>query len=129
MNTSQARGDLTVVLTRAYDARDTQPDDGTYRVLVDRLWPRGISKESLHLTAWNKDIAPSDELRKAFHADELSYESFASSYREELSGGTKVDDLVSDAREQGASTIELVFSAKDTKHNNASVLRDLIRKA
>jgi uncharacterized protein YeaO (DUF488 family) len=112
-----------VRLKRAYEAPGA--DDG-YRVLVDRLWPRGARREAVALDAWMKDVAPSDELRRWFGHEEARWEEFVARYREELRrspAAEGVDELVAQA-ERG--TVTLVYGAKDEIHNQAVVLRDLI---
>src|SRR5262249_26765113 len=114
-----------VRIKRAYE--EPAPDDG-YRVLVDRLWPRGARKEALAIEAWSKDVAPSDELRRWFGHDEERWRAFAGRYREELAhepAVSVVDELAARARRQ---TITLVFGAKDEAHNQAVVLREVIEE-
>lgn len=102
---------------RVYDARTAQ--DG-YRVLVDRLWPRGIQKSALQADEWCKLLAPSTELRKAFHAEQIDFTHFSQLYRQELAlqhrEGTR---LAAVARQQ---TLTLLYAAKDTRQNHAQVL-------
>src|SRR5699024_447417 len=100
--------------------------DGEHRVLVDRLWPRGIAKERLAYDAWDKDIAPSPELRKAFHAGELDFEQFREHYLGELSDSDAPRRLLEAAADAEASTIVLVYAAKDVEHNHARVLREAL---
>ena len=100
--------------------------DGEHRVLVDRLWPRGIAKERLAYDAWDKDIAPSPELRKAFHAGELDFEQFREHYLGELSDSDAPRRLLEAAADAEASTIVLVYAAKDSEHNHARVLREAL---
>ena len=110
-----------VWIRRAYD----QPtrNDG-YRILVDRLWPRGVSKEDLVLDEWAREIAPSDDLRRYFNHDEARWESFVERYEHELTDhGNKLAELVDRTRE---GRITLVYGARDTEHNNAVVLGNLI---
>lgn len=98
-------------------------DDGR-RVLVDRLWPRGISKESARIDDWLKELAPSDELRRWFGHDPTRWDEFRRRYRLELSGkGTLIDQLL---REAAQGVVTLLFAAKDEEHNNAVVLKELI---
>jgi uncharacterized protein YeaO (DUF488 family) len=116
----------TIVLKRAYE--EPARGDG-YRILVDRLWPRGISKEDLHLNAWAKSLAPSTELRKWFAHDEAKWPEFRKRYRAELAqvGATKIiRDLLAGAKP--AKTITLLYGAKDREHNEAVVLRDLFER-
>jgi uncharacterized protein YeaO (DUF488 family) len=115
-----------IMLKRVYEK--PARDDGV-RILVDRLWPRGIKKEELHLDAWPKSLAPSTELRKWFAHDAEKWPEFRRRYRAELphSGARKViRDLLSSAK--GAKTITLLYGAKDQKHNEAVVLRDLFKR-
>ena len=110
-------------LKRAYD----QPakNDGR-RVLVDRLWPRGVKKEALELDDWFKDVAPSNDLRHWFGHDPERWEEFKQRYARGLQGQqTLVDDLCSTAR-QGRLT--LVYAASDEAHNNAVALKEYLQK-
>jgi len=110
-----------VWIRRAYD--EPTNNDG-YRVLVDRVWPRGVSKEDAQLDEWCKQIAPSTELRKWFGHDPERWEEFRSRYRAEL--GDR-DDLVEALVERTRHRrVTLVFGAKDTEHNQAVVLAELI---
>jgi uncharacterized protein YeaO (DUF488 family) len=114
-----------VHLKRAYEP--AARDDG-HRVLVERLWPRGLRKEQAHLDEWLKDIAPSDALRKWFHHDPKRWPEFEKRYARELSSETArevIDDLVSRATSEN---VTLVFSAHDERHNNAVVLKEMIEE-
>lgn len=103
---------------RAYD--DPAPDDGC-RVLVDRLWPRGVSKEDAELDHWLKEIAPSEELRTWFEHDPEKWEEFCQRYRRELE---EKDDVVAFLREKAEDgPLTLVYAAKDREHNNAVALK------
>lgn len=107
---------------RVYE--QASPDDG-YRVLVDRLWPRGLKKADLAYDEWCKALTPSNELRKAFHSDTIDFAAFSQAYREELA---QQDDegvrLATLARRQ---TVTLLFAAKNTEQNHALVLADWLR--
>jgi uncharacterized protein YeaO (DUF488 family) len=110
-----------VRLKRAYDA--AAPTDG-YRVLIDRLWPRGVSRERARLDAWEKDVAPSTELRRWFGHDPQRFEEFRHRYIEELRDHTsQLEALRSRARE---GTLTLVYSAHDSEHNDAVVLAEVL---
>ncbi|MGH2446557.1 MAG: DUF488 domain-containing protein [Candidatus Limnocylindria bacterium] len=112
-----------VRLQRAYE--DPGPDDG-YRVLVDRVWPRGRTKAQLRLDRWARDVAPSTELRRWFGHDPARWEEFRARYRAELAQPTPssiIDELVELAR-RGRLTI--VFGARDTEHSQARVIADEI---
>lgn len=99
-------------------------DDDGYRVLVDRLWPRGVSKEAARLDLWFKEIAPSAELRKEFRHKEENFEAFTHAYRAELDESEAVDRALELVREHG--TMTLLFGAKETRMNQAVVLREYL---
>jgi len=114
-----------VNLKRAYE-----PPAGAdgHRVLVDRLWPRGLSRERLALAAWHKELAPSGALRRWFDHDPARWEEFTGRYLEELRAGEAsklLNDLV---RRAAAGTITLVYTARDEERNNAVVLREEIAR-
>jgi uncharacterized protein YeaO (DUF488 family) len=110
-----------VRLKRAYER--PEKSDGT-RILVDRLWPRGVSKEEAELDQWIKEIAPSAELRTWFGHDPRRWDEFQSRYRAELA---EHSDMVKDLRARAREgTITLVYSARDEVHNDAIVLRDVV---
>lgn len=110
-------------LKRAYE-EPTQADG--YRVLVDRLWPRGLKKEKAKLNLWMKDVAPSKELRRWYGHDTEKWEEFRMRYREELQGHEKSLRKIIDKAERG--TVTLVFGAKDEDHNNAVVLKEYLQE-
>ena len=108
-------------LKRAYDAAG---DADGYRILVDRIWPRGVSKEKLRLDDWPKELAPSTELRKWIHHDPKKWEEFKKRYFEELEDQKEaLEALEKTCREK---TLTLVFAAKDTERNNAAALKDFL---
>ncbi len=96
------------------------PDDGA-RFLVDRLWPRGVTKEALRLDGWLKDAAPSDALRRWFGHDPARWDEFQRRYRDELNGRPEAWRPVVEAARRGDVT--LLFGARDTDHNNAVALK------
>ena len=104
-------------IKRVYDA--PAKEDGA-RFLVERLWPRGMKKESLHMTAWYKEAAPSNQLRRWFSHDPDKWKDFQRRYRAELTASPAAWEPLLDAAEQGDVT--LLYSAHDTEHNNAVVL-------
>lgn len=112
-----------IALKRIYD--EPAPDDGT-RVLVERLWPRGLSKERAHVDVWLKEVAPSHELRTWYGHDPEKFAEFRRRYEAELASQTgraalaQLRDLV------GQGPVTLVFAAHDTEYSNAVVLRDLL---
>lgn len=93
------------------------------RILVDRLWPRGISKQSLN-AQWHKELAPSEALRKALHQNSISWQTFRSRYLQELS---QQKSLVLALIQQAEDTITLLYASKDTEHNNAVVLQQYMQ--
>ncbi len=110
-----------VRIKRAYEA--PAPGDGT-RVLVDRLWPRGVSKADAGITLWMKDVAPSSELRKWFGHDPGRWEEFRRRYRTELAGKkAQVAELRELARK---GPLTLIYSARDEAHNQAVLLRETL---
>ena len=114
-----------IKLKRAYEP--PEKSDGV-RILVDRLWPRGIKKEKLQATFWMKDAAPSDDLRKWFHGDSGDWQEFRARYLEELKRpeAQQVLNDIAQAAKKGAVT--LVYGAKDPEHNQAAVLKEIIEK-
>ena len=102
-------------------------DEDGIRILVDRLWPRGVSKERAALSGWLKDVAPSPDLRRWWHHDPDRFEDFARRYRTELDDNPALGDLLSIVREHDRTT--LVYAAKDPAVNHALILRDYIRQA
>lgn len=110
-----------VQLKRIYEP--PQKSDG-YRVLVDRVWPRGLSKDDAQIDLWMKDIAPSTALRKWFNHDPARWVGFQEKYRAELRElGDKLDELRARAKKE---PVTLLYGAKDTEHNQAVVLRDVL---
>nr|WP_294805976.1 DUF488 family protein [uncultured Nitrososphaera sp.] len=98
--------------------------DGSYRVLVDRLWPRGVSKKSVDL--WLKDIGPSDALRKWFSHDDKKWDGFKERYFKELEGKQEFVETILEKEKQGPVT--LLFAAKDAEHNNAVALLEYLKR-
>lgn len=114
---------LNVLLKRAYE--DASPQDG-YRVLVDRVWPRGRSKAVLKLDQWARDLTPSVELRKWFGHDPRRWEVFRKRYLQELANDAQSAQLRQLLADAPGRTITLVYGAKDEEHNQAIVLREAL---
>ena len=110
-------------IKRVYDPPSRT--DG-WRILVDRLWPRGISKERAHINAWVKEAAPSTALRIWFGHDPQKWLSFRAKYRAELKKGRAMDEIKKMARTH--AVITLVYGARDVEHNQAVVLQELLLK-
>lgn len=109
-------------LKRAYQA--ATPDDG-FRVYIDRLWPRGLSHEDFHYDLWDKDIAPSNELREWFHADPQGrWQQFSAKYMAELKDSPSMAALAKLLYTKPVVT--LLYSSHDTEHNNAVVVYDYL---
>ncbi|MGH8718411.1 MAG: DUF488 domain-containing protein [Burkholderiales bacterium] len=108
-------------IKRVYDPPATK--DG-YRVLIDRLWPRGLKREAAHIDLWLKDIAPSDELRRWFGHDPKRWKAFAARYREELAAQEPIWQEL--ARRTRKRRVTLLFAAKDAERNNAVVLKSFL---
>ncbi len=110
-------------LKRAYEKPSRE--DGE-RVLVERLWPRGLTKERAKVDLWMKEIAPSPELRKWFEHDPEKWEAFRKKYWSELRGKS---DLVRTLQKKGRQeTVTLVYAARDQEHNGAVALKDYLEK-
>ena len=115
---------MAVAMKRVYEL--PSPQDGT-RVLVDRLWPRGLSKQAAALDAWLKDVAPSDELRKWYHAHPEQWSRFRERYLKELSSqkaGEALRELY--AMRDGHHQLTLLFASRNLERNNATVLKQLM---
>ncbi|HVW50752.1 MAG TPA: DUF488 family protein [Trinickia sp.] len=110
-----------IEIVRAYDALD---QDGRARFLVDRMWPRGVTKDTLRLEAWVRDAAPSTELRRWFGHDPARWEEFQRRYRAELDVNPQAWQPLLDAAKRGPVT--LLFGARDREHNQAVVLREYL---
>lgn len=114
-----------VVVRRVYE--QPTPDDG-YRVLVDRLWPRGLSRERARLDAWLRDIAPSDELRRWYAHDSTRWREFQRRYRAELTAPERAAALA-DLRERAREgRVTLLCAARDPARSNAAVLCSVLRE-
>jgi uncharacterized protein YeaO (DUF488 family) len=112
---------MAIKLKRAYESPEA--DDGT-RVLVDRLWPRGVSKSAAQIDLWLKEIAPSAALRKWFGHDPAKWSKFRARYFQELQKkGAAVEQLMAHARH---GTVTLVYGAKDQEHNDAVALKEFL---
>ncbi len=108
---------------RVYE--DDESSDGT-RFLVERLWPRGMKKEELKMEAWLKEVAPSDGLRRWFAHDLLKWKEFQKRYRAELVSNPNAWKSILESAKRGDVT--LLYSARDTEHNNAIVLKSFLEE-
>jgi uncharacterized protein YeaO (DUF488 family) len=105
-----------------------EPYTGTdgYRILIDRLWPRGISKENGHIDKWLKEVAPSTDLRKWFNHEPEKWPQFCAKYKAEVKGSTALDELLTDIHDH--KTVTLLYGARDERHNQAIALERIIRE-
>lgn len=113
---------MSIRLKRVYDS--PAADDG-YRILVDRVWPRGLRKEQAKIDRWLKDIAPSHELRRWFNHEPAKWEEFKARYFTELRAQPELVQQLADLA--GGGDLTLVFSAKDRDHNNAVALKEYLQ--
>lgn len=112
---------MAIHLKRAYEP--SAPEDG-FRILVDRLWPRGVARDAAHVDLWLKEVAPSTELRKWFAHDPEKWAEFRKRYAEELdSNPAEVERLAEFVRR---GTVTLVYGAKDEQHNQAVALKEYL---
>jgi uncharacterized protein YeaO (DUF488 family) len=112
-------------LRRVYEGVVDDPREA--RVLVDRVWPRGVPKNSLALTSWARELAPSNELRRWFGHDPARWPEFKTRYRRELAA--KEPGLVDLARTARSRPLTLLYSARDSEHNQAVVLKEVLEEA
>jgi uncharacterized protein YeaO (DUF488 family) len=113
---------MTFQIKRIYES--AQPSDGT-RILVDRLWPRGVKKTDAHLDAWMKDVAPSPALRLWFGHKPERFAEFRVRYEKEMAGNAAVDELRKIGR---GKLVTLLYAARDPEVNHAAVLRSILRR-
>lgn len=112
-----------IAIKRIYDA--PSKNDGL-RILVDRLWPRGVKKEDAAIDEWSKELAPSAGLRKWFNHDPEKWVGFQERYKEELKQNPALEAFVK--RHSGVRKITLLFGARDEEHNQAAVLREVLQQ-
>jgi uncharacterized protein YeaO (DUF488 family) len=112
-----------IQIKRIYD--EYEAADG-YRILVDRLWPRGISKDKAHVDEWVKEIAPSSELRQWFNHEPERFAAFKSKYKQELKANADLLGAIKKRAKQ--ERVTLLYGAKDEVHNQAQVLLELLKK-
>jgi uncharacterized protein YeaO (DUF488 family) len=109
-----------IKLKRVYEAADSE--DGT-RILVDRLWPRGLARDKAHIDLWLKEIAPSDALRKRFHGKPEDWAAFKTAYAAELNSADLKPAVEEMLRRIRQGPVTLLYAARDEHHNNAVVLK------
>ena len=117
---------LAIRIERIYD---NPKGDNSFRILVDRLWPRGLSKDKARIDLWQKDIAPSNSLRKWFGHDEKKWDEFKRKYFKELdekSNSEMIDEIIKMAKEHSSTT--LLYGAKEVRFNNAVALKEYLEK-
>jgi uncharacterized protein YeaO (DUF488 family) len=100
-----------------------------YRVLVDRLWPRGVSKQKAHIDTWLKEIAPSDALRKQFHGQADTWKEFVAAYARELKAEPAKSAAAELCKRAKHEPVTLLYAARDENHNNAVALKDWLERS
>jgi len=114
---------MTILLKRAYE--EPSEEDG-FRILVDRIWPRGVSKDFAQIDFWAKEVTPTTSLRKWFSHDSLKWEEFKKKYSEELENRPdEVDEFLKILQKH--KKVTFIYGAKDTKHTHAIILKDYIQ--
>ena len=115
---------MTIEIQRIYENNQSE---GT-RILVDRVWPRGISKEDANLDFWLKELAPTTELRKWFNHEPSKFEAFKEKYKQELESGDQQEALnkLKEIYKENKQTLIILYGAKDEKHNQAIVLKEIV---
>lgn len=116
---------MTIITARIYD--DDQLTG--FRILIDRIWPRGIKKTDAKLDLWDKEIAPSTELRKWFGHDPERFSEFKTRFEQELAESGAVTKLAQQIQDNQPENVVLLYAAKDREHNNAVVLLPLLQQA
>lgn len=114
---------MNIKTKRVYEAKAAS--DG-FRILVDRLWPRGLKKEDAHIGLWLKEVAPSDQLRKWFHHEESNWPTFVAKYKAELENSEALQQLTELTAHH--EVVTLLYGAKDEEHNQAVVLKNLLEE-
>jgi uncharacterized protein YeaO (DUF488 family) len=118
---------LLIRVQRIYDNPNGNNNDNDFRILVDRLWPRGLSKDKVKVDLWQKEIAPSNSLRKWFGHDEKKWIEFKRRYFKELDKKSElVNMILSKVKEESSSSITLLYGTKEDRFNNAVALKEYI---
>lgn len=108
---------------------DTAEEDDGFRILIDRLWPRGISKADAQLGAWARDVAPSAALRSAFHRNETDYKTFAEAYEKELYDNDEMTEFIEEIKNKlKTGNVTLLYASREPEHSQIPVLRSFIEK-
>ncbi|MGW1453566.1 DUF488 domain-containing protein [Salegentibacter agarivorans] len=114
---------MNIETARIYEDKETSDN---IRILVDRLWPRGISKKEAHLDYWHKQWAPSDDLRRKFHDNKISWDEFSKNYKSELKENK--NQILNDLEEvDKRKSLTLLYGSKDKTHNHAVLLKDFLK--
>lgn len=116
---------MDIRIKRVYEPYEKS--DG-YRVLVDRLWPRGLTKEKVHYDLWEKAVAPSNEVRKAFGHKPENWKTFQEAYGAELDANPAAEEFAEALKKENPKTVTLLYGAKNTQMNQAVVLKAWLEK-
>ena len=108
---------------------DTAEEDDGFRILIDRLWPRGVGKAAAQLGAWARDVAPSAALRSAFHKNETDYKTFAELYGKELHDNDEMTEFIKEIKNKlEAGNVTLLYASREPERSNIPILRSFIEK-
>lgn len=108
---------------------DTAEEDDGFRILIDRLWPRGISKADAQLGDWARDVAPSAALRSAFHKNEMDYKTFAEAYKKELHDNDEMTEFIEEIKNKlKTGNVTLLYASREPERSQIPVLRSFIEK-
>ena len=108
---------------------DTAEEDDGFRILIDRLWPRGISKADAQLGDWARDVAPSAALRSAYHRNETDYKTFAESYEKELYDNDEMTEFIKEIKNKlETGNVTLLYASREPERSQIPVLRSFIEK-
>lgn len=108
---------------------DTAEEDDGFRILIDRLWPRGISKADAQLGDWARDVAPSAALRSAYHKNETDYKTFAEAYEKELYDNDEMTGFIKEIKNKlETGNVTLLYASREPEHSQIPVLRSFIEK-
>lgn len=108
---------------------DTAEEDDGFRILIDRLWPRGISKADAQLGAWARDVAPSAALRSAYHKNETDYKTFTEAYEKELHDNDEMTEFIKEIKnKQETGNVTLLYASREPERSHIPILRSFVEK-
>ena len=108
---------------------DTAEEDDSFRILIDRLWPRGVGKAAAQLGAWVRDVAPSAALRSAYHKNETDYKTFTEAYEKELHDNDEMTEFIKEIKnKQETGNVTLLYASREPEHSHIPILRSFVEK-